>query len=227
MKKGLVPMMRTDSRSFPPAWNARKIQVACALVFCCVFSAFFCGCYHMGSMMHPQIKTIAISTIRNDTREPLLTELARTQIAARFQSDNSLKLVSKEEADVRSLDQVARVLELQLQHQSFNEYSGSISFRFDWFDLPAVWGTLQILLQHQNLKASVLQCSAFFMVQLSHLYMTTGKTIALTIWTFVRKVMSLLFNTLSRFVTAFLPRSKHLLNLWLQSPSTVIWSPRK
>ena len=93
MKKGPAPMKRTDSRSF------RTIPAVCALVFCCVFSAFLCGCYHMGSMMHPQIKTIAISTIRNDTREPLLTELARQQIAARFQSDNSLKLVSKEEAD--------------------------------------------------------------------------------------------------------------------------------
>ena len=93
MKKGLVPMKRTDFRS------CRMIPVVCALVFCCAFSLFFCGCYHMGSMMHPQIKTIAISTIRNDTREPLLTELARQQIAARFQSDNSLKLVSKEEAD--------------------------------------------------------------------------------------------------------------------------------
>jgi hypothetical protein len=94
MKKGPVPMMRIDSRPFP-----RKLLAVCAFVFCCILSASFCGCYHMGSMMHPQIKTIAISTIRNDTREPLLTELARNQIAARFQSDNSLKLVSKEEAD--------------------------------------------------------------------------------------------------------------------------------
>jgi len=93
MKKGPVPMKRTDSRLF------RMIPAVCALVFCCVLSAVLSGCYHMGSMMHPQIKTIAISTIRNDTREPLLTELARTQIAARFQSDNSLKLVSKEKAD--------------------------------------------------------------------------------------------------------------------------------
>ena len=93
MKKGPVPMKRIDFRSF------RVLPAVFAFVFCCVCSAFFCGCYHMGSMMHPQIKTIAISTIRNDTREPLLTELARQQIAARFQSDNSLKLVSKEEAD--------------------------------------------------------------------------------------------------------------------------------
>lgn len=93
MKKGPVPMRRTDSRSI-------LIRLAvCALAFCCVSFASSCGYYHMGSMMHPQIKTIAISTIRNDTREPLLTELARVQIAARFQSDNSLKLVSKEEAD--------------------------------------------------------------------------------------------------------------------------------
>ena len=93
MKKGLVPMKRIDSRS------VRMILAASVLAFGCVFFTASCGYYHMGSMMHPQIKTIAISTIRNDTREPLLTELARTQIAARFQSDNSLKLVSKEEAD--------------------------------------------------------------------------------------------------------------------------------
>ena len=93
MKKGPVPMKRTDFCSF------RSLPAFCALVFCCVLSSLLCGCYHMGSMMHPQIKTIAISTIRNDTREPLLTELARNQIAARFQSDNSLKLVSMEEAD--------------------------------------------------------------------------------------------------------------------------------
>ena len=91
-----------------------------------------------------------------------------------------------------------------------NEYSGLMSFRIDWFDL-AVCGTLKSLLQHHSLKASVLQCSAFFMVQLSHPYMTTGKTIASTRWTFVRKVISLLFNTLSRLVIDFLSRSEHLL----------------
>ena len=90
------------------------------------------------------------------------------------------------------------------------EYSGLISFGIDWFALIAVQGTLKTLLQHQNLKLSVLQCSAFFLVQLSHPYMVTGKTVALTIWTFVGKVMSLLFNTLSRSVIAFLPRSKRL-----------------
>ena len=108
-----------------------------------------------------------------------------------------------------------------------NEYSGLISFRIDWFDLLAVQETLKSLLQHHSLKASILQCSAFFMVQLSHPYMTTGKTIALTRWTFVDKVMSLLFNTLFTFVIAFLPRSKHLLISWLQSPSAVIWEPKK
>ena len=92
-----------------------------------------------------------------------------------------------------------------------NEHLGLISFRTDWFDLLAVQGTLKSLLQHHNLKASIIQCSAFFMVQLSHSYMTIGKTISLTRWTFVNKVMSLLFNMLSRFVVAFLPRSKHLL----------------
>ena len=89
-----------------------------------------------------------------------------------------------------------------------NEYSGLISFRIDWLDLLAVQGTLKSLLQHHSSKASILRCSAFLMVQLSHPYMTTGKIIALTIWTFVGKVMSLLFNMLSRFVTVFLPRSK-------------------
>ena len=92
-----------------------------------------------------------------------------------------------------------------------DEYSGLISFRIDWFDLFAVQGTLKALLQHHSSKASILRCSAFFMVQLSHSYMTTGKTIALTIWTFGGKMTSLLFNTLSKFVIAFLPRSKCLL----------------
>ena len=96
-----------------------------------------------------------------------------------------------------------------------NEYSGLISFRIDWFDLPAVQGTLKSLLQHPSSKASILWCSAFFMIQLSHLYMTTGKTIALTVWTFVGKVMSLLFYLLSMFVIAFLTRRKCFLILWL------------
>ena len=107
-----------------------------------------------------------------------------------------------------------------------NEYSGLISFRIDWFDLLAVQGTLESLLQHHSLKASILRRSAFFMVQLSHPYMTTGKTIALTRWTFVGKVMSLLLNTLSRFVIDFLPRSKRLLISWLQSSSAVILEPK-
>ena len=100
-----------------------------------------------------------------------------------------------------------------------NEYSGLISFRMDWFDLLAVQGTLKSLFQHHSSKASVLQHSAFFIVQLSHPYMTTGKTIALSGWTFVGKVMSLLFNMQFRLVIAFLPRSKCLLISWLQSPS--------
>ena len=108
-----------------------------------------------------------------------------------------------------------------------NEYLGLISFRIDWFDLLIAQGTLKSLLQHHSSKASILQCSVFFMVQLSHPYMTPGKTIALTRWTFVGKVMSLLFNTLSRFVIAFPPRSKHLLISWLQSPSAMILEPKK
>ena len=103
-----------------------------------------------------------------------------------------------------------------------NEYSGLISLRNDWLDSLAVQGTLKSLLQHHSTKASILWRSAFFIVQLSHPYMTTGKTIALTRWTFVSKVMSLLFNMLSRLVIIFLSRSKHLLISWLQSPSTVI-----
>ena len=103
-----------------------------------------------------------------------------------------------------------------------NEYSGLISFRMDCLDLPAVQGTLKSLLQYHNSKASVLQCSDFFIVQLSHPYMTTGKTIALTSWIFIGKVMSLLFNMLSRLVIAFLPRRKHLLSSWLQLLYAVI-----
>ena len=103
-----------------------------------------------------------------------------------------------------------------------NEDLGLISFRMDWLDLLAVQGTLKNLLQHHSSKASILLCSAFFIVQLSHPYMTTGKTIALTRWTFVDKVVSLLLNMLSRLVITFLPRSKRLLISWLKSPSAVI-----
>ena len=105
--------------------------------------------------------------------------------------------------------------------------SGLISFKMDWLDLLAVQGTLKSLLQHHSSKASILRCSTFFIVQLSYPYMTTGKTIALTRWTFVGKLMSLLFNMLSRLVITFLPRSKHLLISWLQSPSAVILEPKK
>ena len=108
-----------------------------------------------------------------------------------------------------------------------NEHSGLISFRMDWLDLLAVQGTLKSLLQHHSSKASILWHSAFFTVQLSHLYMTTGKTIALTRWTFVGKVMSLLFNMLSRLVITFLPRSKHFLISWLHSQSAVILETQK
>ena len=106
-----------------------------------------------------------------------------------------------------------------------NEHPGLISFRMDWLDLFAVQGTLKSLLQHHSSKASVLWCSAFFIVQLSHPYMTTGKTIALTRWIFVGKVIALLFNMLSRLLTAFLPRSKCLLISWLQSPCAVLLEP--
>ena len=108
-----------------------------------------------------------------------------------------------------------------------NEHPGLISFRMDWLDLLAVRGTLKSLLQHYSSKASIFRCSAFFTVQLSHPYMTTGKTIALTRWTFVGKVMSLLFNMLSGLVITFPQRSKHPLISWLQSPSAVILEPKK
>ena len=123
---------------------------------------------------------------------------------------------------VRSSHQEAKVLELRLQHQTLQWIFRTDFFRMDWLDLLAIQGTFKSLLQHHSSKASILQHSAFFMVQLSHPYMTTGKTIVLTRWTFVGEVISLLFNMLSRLVTTFLPRSKHLLISWLQSPSAVI-----
>ena len=118
-------------------------------------------------------------------------------------------------------------MEFSLSISPSNEYSGLISFRIDWLDLLVVQGTLKSLLQHHSSKASILWCSTFFMVQLSHPYMTTGKTIALTRRTFVSKVMSLFLNMLSQLVIAFLPRSKCLLISWLQSPSSVILEPKK
>ena len=126
---------------------------------------------------------------------------------------------------VSSSHQVAKVLELLFSISPSNKYSGLISFRIIWLDLLAVQGTLKSLLQHHSSKASILWHSVFFIVQLSHPYMTTGKTIALTRWAFVNKVMSLLFNMLSRLVITFLPRSKCLLISWLQSPSAVILEP--
>ena len=133
---------------------------------------------------------------------------------------------------VFSGESVLRIRWPKYWHFSFsispsNKYSGLISFRIDWLDLLAVHGTLKSLLQHHSSKASILQRSAFLIVQLSHSYMTIGKSIALTRWTFVGKVMSLLFNMLSRLVIAFLPRSKHLLISWPQSPSAVILEPTK
>ena len=117
-------------------------------------------------------------------------------------------------------------MEFQLQISPSSEYSG-ISFRMDWLDFLSVQGTLKSLLQHHSSKASILQCSAFFIVQLSNPYMTIGKTIALTRQTFVGKVMSLLFNMLSSLIITFLPRSNHFLISWLKSPSAVILEPKK
>ena len=126
---------------------------------------------------------------------------------------------------VNSLHEVAKILEFQLQYQPSNQHPGLISLRMDWLDRLAVQGTLKSLLQHHTSKASILRCSAFFTVRLSHPYMTTGKTIALTRQTFVGKVVSLLLNMLPRLVIAFLPRSKHLLISWLQLLSAVILEP--
>ena len=118
-------------------------------------------------------------------------------------------------------------MELQLKHRSFQEIFRVDFLKVDWFDLLAIQGTLKSLFQHHNSKSSILWHSVFIIVQLSHPYMTTGKTRGLTIWTFVGKAMSLLFNMLSTFVMAFLPRSKHLLISCLQSPSAVIWESKK
>ena len=126
-----------------------------------------------------------------------------------------------------SLHKVAKVLEFQLCISPSSEYSRLIAFGMDWSDLLAVQGTLKSLLQHIVQKHQFFVTQHFFIVQLSHPSMTIGKTIALTRWTFVGKVMSLLLNMLSRLVITFLPRSKHLLISWLQSPSAVIWGPKK
>ena len=122
---------------------------------------------------------------------------------------------------------MAKVWSFSFNISPSNEYSGLISFRMDWLDLLAVQGTLESLLEHLSSKASYLQRSAFFIVQLSHPYTTTGKAITLTRWTLVSRVMSLPFNMLSRLAIAFLPGSKHLLISWLQSPSAVILKPKK
>ena len=128
---------------------------------------------------------------------------------------------------VSSSHQVVKYWSFSFNISPSSVHPGLISFRMDWLDLLAVQGTLKSLLQHHSSKASILRYSAFFILQLSHPYMTTGKTIALTRWTFVGKVMSLLFNMLSRLVIAFLPRSKRLLISWLQPPFAVILEPKK
>ena len=127
---------------------------------------------------------------------------------------------------VNSSHQVAKILEFQLNISPSNEHPGLISFRMDFWDLISVQGTVRSLFQHHSSKGSIVRGSAFFTVQLSHPYMTTRKTVALTRWTFVGKVMSLLFNILSRLIITFLPRSKRLLISWLQS-SFGFWSPKR
>ena len=128
---------------------------------------------------------------------------------------------------VSSSHQGAKVLSFSFNISPSNDYSGLISFRMDWLTLLSIQGTLKSLLQHYSSKTSIFLWLTFFIVQLSHPYMTTGKAIALTRWNFVDKVVSLLFNMLSRLVITFLPRSKHLLISWLESPSAVILEPNK
>ena len=166
-----------------------------------------------------------------------LPELAQTHVSDAIQPSylllspsppafilSNIRVISNESA---LGNQVAKYWSFSFSISPSNEYSGLISFRLDWCDLLAVPGILKSLLQHHSSKASILPCSAFFMVQLSHLCLTTRKTIALSRGTFVRKVMSLLFSMLSRFVTVFLPRSKRLLISWLKSPSALILEPKK
>ena len=159
-----------------------------------------------------------------------LPELAKTNVHSLFPPSHPAFNLFQHQGLflwVRSSHQMVKILECQLQYHPYNEYSGLISFRIDWFDLLEVQGTLKSLLQHHSSKESVLQCSAFFMVQLWHPYMTPGNTIVLTIGTFVGKIMSLLFNMLSLFVIAFPPKSRNLLISWLQSISAVILEPKK
>ena len=137
------------------------------------------------------------------------------------------ELLMNREAWCAAVHGVSKSWSFNFSISRFNEHPGLISFRMDWLDLLAVQGTHKSLPQHHSSKAPILWCSVFFIVQLSHQYMTTGKTIALTRWTFVGKVMSLLFNMLFGLVIAFLPRSKRLLISWLQSPSAVILEPKK
>ena len=182
-------------------------------------------CSTPGFPVHHQLPKLALTHVRrvSDTYHPIISSFV-DPFSSCLQSFPASGLFSSES-----------VLHLRWpKYWSFsfsispsNEYSGLISFRIDWLGLLAVQGTLESLLQHHSSKASILGCSAFFLVQLSHPYMTTGKTIALTRRTFVTKVMSLVFNMLSRLVIAFLPRSKCLLISWLQSTSAVILEPQK
>ena len=177
----------------------------------------------------PKIKSLTVSIVSPSichevmVREAMILVFWMLSFKPTFHSPLSLSSRGSSVLCIRWLNYWS----LSFTINPFNEYSGLISFRVDWLYLLAVQGTLKSLLQHHSSKASILRHSAFFTVQLSHPYMTTGKTIALTRWTFVDKVMSLLFNMLSRLVITFHPRSKCLLISWLQSPSAVILEPRK
>ena len=180
-------------------------------------------CSMPGFPVHHQLLELAQTHVHQvgDTIQPSHPLLSPSPLAFNLTQHRGLF------QGVSSSHQVANVLEFHFSISPSNEYSGLISFKIDWFDLLAVQGTLKSLLQSHTSKASVLQRSAFFLVQFSHPYMTTGKAIVLTRWAFDGKLMSLLFSMLSIMVIAFPPRSKCLLISWLQSPSAVILEPRK
>ena len=174
------------------------------------------GLQHTRFPVHHQLPELIQTHVHRDAIQPSHPLLSPSPPAFKLSQRQSLFQW------VSSLYQVAKVLESQFQHQSFRWIFRTVSFRMDWLDFLAVQGTRKSLLQHHSSKASILWHSTFFIVQLSHPYTTSGKTIALTRRTFVGKVRSLLFNMLSRLVIAFLPRSKRLFISWLQSPSAVI-----
>ena len=206
-----------------------RIQVLCQIVqfssvtLLCLTLCYPLDCSMPGFPVHHQLPQLAQTHVHwvGDAMQPSHPLLSTSPPAFNLSQHQSIFQW------VSSSHQVAKVLELQFSISPSNECAGLISFKIDWLDLLGVQGILKCLLQHHISKASILWQSALFMVQLSHPYMITGKTIALTRWTIVGKVMSLLFNMLSRLVIAFLPRRKSLSFSWLLSPSAVILEPKK